>query len=60
MPEAPAEVPSPSLAGLETSMPIWPGGAPPAHLDRCGMPYHQVQELMHSIVYAAIIDCHQC
>lgn len=48
VPEAPAEKPAPSLAGVESSMPIFPGGAPPSKLDQCGLPYSFVQRLIRN------------
>ena len=48
VPEAPAEAPAPSLAGVEASMPLFPGGAPPSLLDRCGLPYSYVQRLVRN------------
>lgn len=48
VPEAPAETPAPSLAGVEASMPLFPGGAPPSRLDKCGLPYSYVQRLVRN------------
>ena len=48
VPEAPAETPAKSLAGVETAMPLFPGGAPPPRLDCCGLPYSYVQKLVRN------------